>query len=82
LNYIDIKTTVQAPKPQTETKEQTSSKTSQTNPAKQAGNQTATKTNSQQDKKTKENKQAAGTKDTKDSSIFQLLQRLMFSLVF
>jgi hypothetical protein len=33
LNYIEIKTTVQTPKPQTETQEQTSSKTSQTNPA-------------------------------------------------
>jgi len=61
LNYIDIKTTVQTPKLQTETQEQTSSKTSQTNLAKQAGNQTTTKTNSQQDRKTRENKQAAGT---------------------
>jgi hypothetical protein len=48
LNYIDIKTTVQAPQRQTETQEQTSSKTSQTDPVKQAGNQTTTKTNSQQ----------------------------------
>jgi hypothetical protein len=56
LNYIDIKTTEQTPKPQTETQEQTSSKTHQTNPAKQAGNQTTTKTNSQKDRKTRENK--------------------------
>jgi hypothetical protein len=44
LNYIEIKTTVQTPKPQNRKNEQTSSKTSQTRPTSQAGNQTITKT--------------------------------------
>jgi hypothetical protein len=75
LNYIVIKTTVQTPKPQTETQEQTSSKTPQTNPAKQAGNQTTTKTNSQQDRKIRENKPKP-----QDTSIWNLRQKRLINI--